>query len=538
MLFKFLTINCLRQIIFLLALMIGFGLFAVHLGQDANWDLKNYHWYNAYSLLYHRLGWDIAPAMLMTYYNPLFDLVNYFIIQLSPTPKIAEFILGTFHGIAVYFLFKIAEFLIKTEIPLLRYFYIIVAVSIGVTGAASYAQIGTTHNESQISIFIMAAVFCMLKFINDSESKHLYFCALSGFILGLGVGFKLTAISYAIAFFIALLVYKRPDIKYLKALFMAGIMFCAGFFLAGGYWMWTLYQHFHNPLFPYYNNIFHSPYIPYGGFTDRRFMPRNFISYLFYPFYWLRKNTLVEELGMADPRVAIAMVLGILYAFKTIVGRFLYKSTVLSQPSASDGERYSMRFLLVFLVVSYIVWLLQFSIYRYAIPINFLAGLFIVYFCLRLFSSKSVQLLAVLIVCWLIVADTQQPDWGRVKYRNSFFDVHVPVIEKNSIVLLIGGAPRAYLISQFPASVRFVGIDNNIINASNVTMKKLAVTTIEQSKAALYGIADHDFSKEEKDSLKAYGLTVSTGKCQFIQSNMEYAPVPICPVMRIKKTTQ
>src|SRR5687767_13972866 len=40
----------------------GFLLLNLTLGQDANWDLRNYHWYNAYSFLNGRFGFDVVPA--------------------------------------------------------------------------------------------------------------------------------------------------------------------------------------------------------------------------------------------------------------------------------------------------------------------------------------------------------------------------------------------------------------------------------------------------------------------------------------------
>jgi hypothetical protein len=512
--------SCTVQIIFVLSLMVFFGLCAVWLGQDANWDLKNYHWYNAYAFLNHRLGWDIAPAMLMTYYNPLFDLVNYFLIKSSPTPRIAEFFLGTFHGVAVYFLFKIASFIISAEQERLKYFYIFLAVLLGVTGAASFPQIGTTHNESQINVFIMAAVFLALKFINSAELKRSYFCLLAAFILGLGVGLKLTAISYAIAFFSALLFYKKPDAVLIKWIFMAEVVFCLGFFATAGFWLWTLYIHFHNPLFPYYNNIFHSPYIADANFTDRRFIPIDFWRGLFYPFYWLRKNTFVEEMPMADARGATVIVLGILFA-----GCALYKKF------SANNENASVRFLLIFLSVSYIVWLFQFSIYRYTIPINFLAGIFIVYFCLRLFKSPVFQLMGVLIVSLLVLMTTKQPNWGRVPYGKSFFEVQAPAIAKNSTVLLVGDHPVAYLISHFPVGVRFVGFYNNIVNPSNPMLEKEVVNIVQKHRGPLYVMFDITFKEQAVNILKKQGLIIDNKHCRFIVSNLEKQPLPICPLL-------
>jgi hypothetical protein len=39
-----------------------FGALALALGQDGNWDLRNYHWYNAYAFITNRLMFDVGAA--------------------------------------------------------------------------------------------------------------------------------------------------------------------------------------------------------------------------------------------------------------------------------------------------------------------------------------------------------------------------------------------------------------------------------------------------------------------------------------------
>jgi hypothetical protein len=48
-----------------------FGLYSLWLGADANWDLYNYHLYNAFAWLHGKLQTDLAPAGLQSYFNPL-----------------------------------------------------------------------------------------------------------------------------------------------------------------------------------------------------------------------------------------------------------------------------------------------------------------------------------------------------------------------------------------------------------------------------------------------------------------------------------
>ncbi len=57
----------------------------------------------------------------------------------------------------------------------------------------------------------------------------------------------------------------------------------AGVLLSSGAWMWTLYSHFESPLFPYFNDIFRSPWWDPTRFGDRRFGPHSLFGWLTYP---------------------------------------------------------------------------------------------------------------------------------------------------------------------------------------------------------------------------------------------------------------
>ena len=59
------------------------GTSAYLLGQDQNWDLLNYHFYNAYALFHGRIFMDFAPAGIQTYSNPLLDTFSFIFIIAS-----------------------------------------------------------------------------------------------------------------------------------------------------------------------------------------------------------------------------------------------------------------------------------------------------------------------------------------------------------------------------------------------------------------------------------------------------------------------
>lgn len=534
------TTNWLRESIGLILLMLFFGLWALHAGQDACWDLRNYHFYNPYAFLHHRFCWDIAPAHRQTFHNPFFDLITYSIINFTPGPRTAEFLLGVFHGVAVFFLIKIALIIYAAEKPRLRYGYVALSVILGVMGAASLSQIGTAHDESQISIFIMVALFLVLKFITGAEIKRPYLCLIAGLILGLIVGFKLTAISYAIAFFVGLLFYKKLDFAQIKLILQTGIIFCVGYFLSDGFWMWTLYQHFHNPFFPYYSNIFHSPYAPATKFINDGVLPKTFTDVVLYPLHLARGVADPQEaVKMADPRIAVTLLLGILYLCVLGYRKFVGKLQIVN---GEQQQVFAIRFVCLFFYVAYFVWLLQFSVYRFTIPLNFLAGILIIYFCMRLVKQHLLRHLLMLIVFLVTTVMTTYPIWGRTYYRDHFFEVQIPGVAPHSLVLLLGGSPVAYLIPYFPPDTRFVALDNYFVNKQTPVLRQQTIAAIQHHRGPLYVLVDSvdpggewpsSFQYHQNEVLKQFGLLRLDEICGPIASNMEVIPLRLCAVVKL-----
>jgi len=76
------------------------GIVSVILGQDVSWDLRNYHFYNPYMLLTGRFKYDVLPAQIQTFFNPLMDVPFFVAIHyLKLPPVVVGFFLGGFHGL-------------------------------------------------------------------------------------------------------------------------------------------------------------------------------------------------------------------------------------------------------------------------------------------------------------------------------------------------------------------------------------------------------------------------------------------------------
>jgi hypothetical protein len=125
--------------------LIAAGLVSIALGKDANWDLRNYHWYNAWALLNGRLGYDVAPAQLQTFHNPLADLPFFFLVQGLEDPRPIAFAMGAWVAVAAFFLLRILTLLFPFDRDRANgALWVTAAALIGLSGVAGLAAWGAT----------------------------------------------------------------------------------------------------------------------------------------------------------------------------------------------------------------------------------------------------------------------------------------------------------------------------------------------------------------------------------------------------------
>ena len=175
----------------LVACLAAAGLLSVATALDANWDLKNYHYYDAYAYLTGRLGWDVAPAQIQTYHNPLLDLAFYALVQEIPSPRVIAFAMAMPAGIAAFFMLRMLAALFPPFIEA-RELWIAAAFAIGVTGAAGRAVIGSTMNEWPPAMLLMISLAVLVRSIARLGFPSIAALVLAGIATGFAVGLKLT----------------------------------------------------------------------------------------------------------------------------------------------------------------------------------------------------------------------------------------------------------------------------------------------------------------------------------------------------------
>jgi hypothetical protein len=453
-----------------LAPAIGGGV-ALWLGQDANWDLRNYHFYGPHAWLHDRLDLDVAVAHVATYYNPTLHLPFYWAV-LGLEPRLVGFVLGALAGCNVWLGYAIAWRLDAARGGAGRAAVAMSLALAGVCGALFISEIGTSFGDNVLSLLVLAAVALALRAhasLRDEPGGWRH-AILPGLLCGAAAGLKLPFAIYGVALAAALLALPRRNRDRVPLLLACGAGGLAGALLTGGWWAREMWLRFGNPVFPYFNEWFGSPWASAASYRDPRFLPAGAIETLAFPFHFALTPSQVAEVAFRDLRFPLLYVaiLALFAACAWQAGRGWQRGggaaqrvtdsvTMLPTPAGIDPA--PGRFLLVFVVVAFVVWMRMFGIARYLVPLEVLAPLALWCVLQRLVPQRAGPALAMLLL-GVLAATVQPADWQRRAWSDDYFDVRAPRVESpaRTLVLMAGHEPSAYMIPFMPAGLRFLRV--------------------------------------------------------------------------------
>src|SRR2546430_1635278 len=171
------------------------ALLALALGQDANYDQQNYHFYAPYALLNNRILYDIFPAFSgPTFTNPIPYLPFYWLAWNAP-PILIGALLGALYGLAYAPLYLLARTV--PPLPARRSgLAAMVLAALGLTGAVAIAESGTTFIDNLMSALVLSglavAAVAMPNLARASPMRAIMWAATAGSPVGLAAGFKIT----------------------------------------------------------------------------------------------------------------------------------------------------------------------------------------------------------------------------------------------------------------------------------------------------------------------------------------------------------
>lgn len=414
------------------AVMLLGGLVSLSRGQDANWDLRNYHLYNGYAWLHGRLALDLAPAQMQSYFSPLLDVFHAGLMLGLPAP-VGGFVLGVLHG-AVFVPLSWVIWQVLGERPDRARLAPLLAFA-GLCTAAFLSEFGNTMGDNLSAGFVVAALALVMQArrLDPRDRAAASVWCLAGAALGIAVAFKLTNALYAVALGVAVLSCGGRWRARVAGGLLLTTSACTVFALLAGHWYFKVWEIFGNPLFPQFNAVFHGPLAQPMAIADTRWLPRTWSEQLIWPWVFTLHPRRVSEIPLRQVSWGILYLLALGAAFKALMTK--------------RGEGWAsatLPFLLVFFAVAYVLWQVLFSIHRYLVVLELLSPLLVWLGCrfvLPVRFAGRVSMAAVAVCAF--VALWGWADWRHEPWASRAFSMQAPEMDDpaRSMVLLVGGEP-------------------------------------------------------------------------------------------------
>jgi hypothetical protein len=511
--------------LYLASIVFAWAVFVVSRGEDRAWDFRNYHWYIPYAFLHGRMAIDVAVAHQATFYNPFLDIPFYWLATHTRS-WIALGVLGAMQGANVVPLYLIARSILRGEHRVLAS---AILALLCMTGSLTLYLAGTTYYDNVMSVFVLSGLALVITNRDRLRDGPLWFGALiafaGGLLVGGAMGLKLPEAPFALGFAAALATLPGDWKHRTSRLLGGGIGGIAGVALFAGFWFVKMAHLTGNPLFPYFNQFFHSPLALTASYRDTRFIPMHLKTQLLFPLLFSIDWGVADDLPFHDIRVGLAYVLVIA---SLVTALFVRK----------DRERFvapdAAWAIIAFVAVSYIAWLKVFGIYRYILLLEIMAPLVIVIavdlWPLSARTRLSIIGAALLGVLVLTHADLPQ----RAPVGDPYIQVTIPPIAhvEKTMVLMTGESPMGFLAPAFPPEIPIVRIDGWMIapkDGSRLTAETMA--RVARFKGDLYVVFNGFEAARNRDALKAYGLAIVAPKCRDIVTNLG-GPYAFCPLTK------
>lgn len=522
-------------LLFIICICIG-GFVSIGLEQDASFDLWNYHLYIPYAFLHNRLYTDLIVAgVAHTFFNPLAD-IPYFLAfcYFNDWPRLTGFLLGTYYGLVIYAVSKWTTLhIIKGETLKGRMLQLGV-IAFAVTGLATLFQANHPSNEELMGFLAVIASYILFCGTDDNLHFNLKNVLIATFLVSFATGLKYTAAPAACGIglcCLVLLVKNKASLK--NYLYIAGTAL-GGFLLTDGYFLYQKWKLFGNPLFPFFNHIFKSPFLQSVSLPNGTGDPSSWQEFLFLPF--LRLN--LQDLG--EYRLDFRLMLGLVSFVLVCIGGFLYiKKT--------KSFKKNIVLLLSLYIGTYIPWIILFGNTRYSIFLEILSCLLFTLVLKRIFSKECVCVILIVLSLFNLVKPYHKR--ARIPFgKKNFTFLHSVYLPDDALVLVAGHHsavvpflnPKARYIggvnfrhekmkNVFKGDIRSVAPLPELYYTHNFPIRE----EIQKHQGPIYLLTPFVYWMWEEPFWEEYGIDISPKYCQIITTNLNagfFPPLALCLV--------
>lgn len=257
---------------------------------EASFDTSNYHLYFQEFLYRDYLNYDFFPIRAVNaqsfgaFGDRMYYCFRFFLGYRMGT------LLNTLVIILIYFQLKLLLYYFWREMgheakSHWANFFLSIGVLVCLMTENTYNNLSTYMVDYLAGPFLLEIILIIIHSSEDKEPPGhtpVFLCLLAGF----AVGVKLTNSFLLIPLALYYLVQKRKELSFrIIIICLVAVLFTNGIYLYIGYCMTG------NPVFPYLNGIFQSPYFSvdaspndYSGFNER-FGPKTFLEFVLWPIY-------------------------------------------------------------------------------------------------------------------------------------------------------------------------------------------------------------------------------------------------------------
>lgn len=427
-------------------------LYGLSQGRDVTWDYLHYNAYSAHLLTHvERLSQDFFPAGPQSYLNPI-GFAPFALSQaLGWNSLTTGSWLAALHGLNAFFLYLLCYALAKGA-GRREQVALGLGWMLGATAPILLNQIGSTFVDPIGAVPVMAAAWLVVAHQRPAIT------ALAGGLAGLAVAIKLSNVVFALPIALVIALPRRGDTPsgWMKRCASGAAGMLGGYVMFQGWWSWKVWQLTGNPLFPFFNGLFQSPWLPVEGGGAMRFQPATALEWLTFPWRLAKPGTWVY-VEMNAPTVAplLAGIAAVLLALKLVFRRWRGQA-----PAATGGSHAWPLWVMV--AASWCLWLGTSGNGRYAIPLFLLLGPALATLLLRLLPVRyALLVLALLVVGHLyILQSVGVSRWGARVWTPQWLSHEVPrdLREAPHLVISIASPSNSQIVPYLHPQSAFVSL--------------------------------------------------------------------------------
>jgi hypothetical protein len=312
-------------------------------------------------------------------------------------------------------------------------------------------ELGMSAADVVVSIPMLLAVLLLLRSgASTNAPRGAAYLVAAGAMAGVSVGMKLTMANYALALVAAAvcLALVRRSVAPVWWTAVGGVV---GVGVSAGWWFADVWKLTGNPVFPFYNTVFHSPL--WGDFDvrDDRFGAQGILDALSYPWLMAEGTRRVLDVPMRDLRWTVLV--GLLAVSVVVTAWRAAQRSGAASPRAPEA---ALAFW-VFFGVGGTLWLFQFGIARYAVTTELLTGPALVLGLLAVVRRPTLMLLTSVAMA-VAMSPYNEGRFYHVAFQRDRFMVDAAplrAVPADSVVVAVNtSAPSGFLLEYLPAGTR------------------------------------------------------------------------------------